>query len=340
MSDQKEWLKKYRKSLLEQNERELKAKRQTIEEFKAHCRAIGLALDDGDFEFVPPIGVVATHPGILCVLDPNFHRDKEGLVACEELFARYTKSDVNPGYLNSKNYMVMLSQVFRRGMSSHCNWAPRFVDEFWDLEDPRIESYVSLDFDRVRVNVDNTCYFERDTWHGALFREDIRSIPDGSVYLRPPLGLKPEHVAFLFKSTYSLEVSWSTKGKFRTFQALEFKTDDMTIERNGQHVHPTRYLHAQYDVEAGAFVHCDGAVQYYTNADYLRRRDTTFQQNVSRGHMIKAASEKAFKLNGQIAVELWVSLCSHYCTGNPLIIEYFSGTYPQYIVDVLARLGR
>ena len=55
MADQRELFEKYRKSLFKRNENELEAKRQTIEEFKAHCRAIGLFLEDGNFEFVPPI---------------------------------------------------------------------------------------------------------------------------------------------------------------------------------------------------------------------------------------------------------------------------------------------
>jgi len=292
------------------------------------------------FEFIPTIGVVATQPNLLEKLDPELHRGKEGLVDCVQLFGHYTKSNVNPGYLYAENYMVMLSSVFRRGMNGGANWAPRFVDEFWRLDDPGIESYISLDFNRVRINVDDICYFEEDTWYGAPFREDIRSIPDRSTYLRPPQDLKPELVASVFNSIYSLEVFWRTKGKFRTFQALEFKNDDITIDHNGQQVHPARYLHAEYDVEAGSFVHFDGAVQYYANVDYLIRRDTNFQQNMRHGHMIKAASEKAFKLNGRISVELWVKLCSHYCTGNPLVIEYFSGAYPQHIVDALDLMRR
>jgi len=338
MSNPNEWFEKYRKTLLEQNQRKLEEKRQTIEEFKSHCSGIDLSLEDDNFEFIPPIGVVATHPDILCALDPNLHRDKEGLVACENLFARYTKSNVNPGYLYSKNYMVMLSQVFRRGMSSHANWAPRFVDEFWDLDEPEIESYISLDFDRVRVNVDNSCYFERDTWYGAPFSESIQTIPDGSVWLRPPQDLKQEFVAFFFASTYSLEVHWNTKGRFRTFQALEFKNEDVTLEHKGQEVHPARYLHAEYDLDIEAFVHFDGAVQYYQESEYLLRRGTNFHQNVNQGYFVKAESHKAFKLNGVVPIETWVKFCSHFLTGDPLVIEYFSGVYPPHISEALERM--
>lgn len=335
---EEEWLENYRRSLLERNQTELEAKRQTIEKFKSHCKELGLKLDDGDFEFIPTIGVVAKHPNILSLLDPEIRRDKEGLVSCEELFSRYEKSVTNPGYLCGEENMVMLNQVFRRGLSSHGNWAPRFVDELWRLDEPEIDAYISLDFDRVRVNVDNSCYFEEDTWYGAPFRKVIRSIPDGSTYLRPPQDLKQEHVAIFFASTYSLEMHWNTKGKLRTFQALEFRNDDIRLERNGAHVHPAKYLHAEYDLEAERFVHFDGAVQYYSETDYLLRRDSDFQKNVSRGDLIKADSEKAFRFNGDVSHEIWTKFTSHFLTGDPLVIEYFSGAYPPNVEEALARM--
>lgn len=336
--NENDWLENYRRSLLERNSRELYARRQSIEDFRQYCQGFGIALEETQFEYIPAIGVVAIHPNLLEVLNPELRRDKEGLVDCVQLLDHYTKSDINPGYLYAEKYMAMLSSVFRRGMNGGANWAPRFVDEYWRLDDPGIRSHILLDFDRVRVNVDNTCYFEEEAWYGAPFREAICSIADGCTYFRPPLDLEPRFVAILFNSTYSLEILWSTKGRYRTFQALEFKSDGTTIERNGQHVHPARYLHAEYDVEAESFVHFDGAVQYYAHADYLKRRGPDYQQEVNQGRRIKAASEKAFKFDGRIPVEVWVRLCSHYCTGNPLVIEYFSGTYPQHIVDALDRM--
>lgn len=158
------------------------------------------------------------------------------------------------------------------------------------------------------------------------------------MYLRPPQDLKQELVALFFASTYSLEVHWNTKGRLRTFQALEFKNEDVRLEHNGQEVHPARYLHAEYDLDTGTFVHFDGAVQYYQASEYLRRRGTNFQQNVSQGHFVKAESNKVFKLNGVVPIETWVKFCSQFLTGDPLVVEYFSGAYPPHVSEALERM--
>ena len=336
--DYDEWFKRYRESVQEKGRMEIEAHRDTIERFQAHCHGLGLDLTDNDFEFIATIGVVANSPNIVQVLDAHAVADKDGLLRCTELFSRYRKSAMNAGYLYGENYILMLSPIFRRGMNPSGNWAPRFGDEFWGLDDPNVDSYIALDQNRVRINVDNRCYMEADTWFGAPFRESIRSIPDGSTYLRPPQYLKRELVAFFFASTYSFEVFWSTKGNFRTFQALEFKNEDVTIKLEGEALRPARYLHAEYDLAAEKFVHFDGAVQYFDPNEYFVRRDITFEKNVSQGYLMKARSHKVFKLNGIVQQEDWVNLCSHFCSGDPLVIEYFSGAYPAHITEAVERL--
>ncbi|MHA1615678.1 MAG: hypothetical protein ACTSYJ_12600 [Candidatus Thorarchaeota archaeon] len=333
-----DWLKRYRNTFILSSQEELNSVHKMVEEFKSYAKGFGLELDTSNIEFVSTIGVVAKHPNILGILDPQIHRDKEGLVACSDLYNRYRKISVNPGYLAGDNYMVMLNKVFRRGMRSYNNWAPRFVDEFWKIDEPETDAYISLDFNRVRVNVDNRRYIEMDTWYGAPFQEKIRSIPDGSVYLRPPQDLRHTDIMFMFAATYSLEVFWSTKEQLRTFQALEFKTDDVSREKNGKDMHPAKYLHAVYNINSEQFEHFDAAVQYYSDEEYFLRRDRNFRQNVGQGNRVKAISEKAFKLNGHVATDLWVKLTSHYLSGDPLVLEYFTGTLPAHVIKALNRM--
>lgn len=337
-ADIDEMMARCRKSVEEECRIELEAHRETIERFQAHCHGLGLDLADDNFRFVAPIGVIACSPNIVQVLDARAIPDKEGLLPCADLFSRYRKSVVNPGYLYGDNYMLMLTPLFRRGMSLGGNWAPRFVDEFWALDDPNIKAYIALDQHRVRISVDDRCYMEADTWFGAPFGNSISAIPDGSTYLRPPLDIKQDLVAFVFASTYSLEVYWSTKRNLRTFQAIEFKNDDITVSLQGDVCHPARYLHAEYDLTTKHFIHFDGAVQYFRPDEYRVRRDVTFEQNVNLGHAVKARSVKAFKLNGVVSNKVWVNLCSHFCAADPLVIEYFSGAYPSHVTEAIERL--
>lgn len=157
--------------------------------------------------------------------------------------------------------------------------------------------------------------------------------------LRPPLGLSPSHLEFFFASAYCLDIKWSQEGSVKTFQALELKAENVTVEFNEQRFHPARYLHAEYDMTANAFRHFDGAVQLYTEEEYLTRRDSDFNHNLKNADQIKARSKKMFKLNGKLQVSDWVELCCHFLTANPLGHEYFSGSYPSHIRDVLEKLA-
>jgi hypothetical protein len=86
-------------------------------------------------------------------------------------------------------------------------------------------------------------------------------------------------------------------------------------------------------MDTNKFRHFDGAVHYYTEDEYLNRRDSDFNFNTKSLLCIKPYSEKLFKFNGNISVDMWVEFCSHFYAANPLVIEYFSGSYPEYVND-------
>ena len=234
--------------------------------------------------------------------------------------------------------MAMASPVFRRGMHGVNNWAPRFVDEFWSLNLEGIDAYLSLDQNRVRVNVDNSSYMEEDTWFGAPFNEEISEIADGVSHLRPPFDLDDQYLDFLFNDAYALDICWSTKGSIKSFQGLEFKGPKKVIENNGSTFHPVRYIHAEYDLQKCEFRHFDGATQFHTAEEYFTRRDSNFRHNVKDNTKIKPKSVKSFKLNGSVPVEMWTELSSHFFANNPLIHEYFSGGYPPHLVDKIEKI--
>lgn len=232
----------------------------------------------------------------------------------------------------------MANPCFRRGMNHNNNYAPRFIDLFWMLDDRKIDSYLSLDYDTVRINVDDSAYIELDTWYGAKFNKNIILIQDGVTKLRPPLDLDNSSISCIFAGAYSMDVKWETKGSIKTFQSEEFKTSDIQVERRGKRYYPARYIHAEFDMDSNNFRHFDGAVHYYTEDEYLNRRDSDFNFNTKSSMCIKPYSEKLFKFNGNISVDMWVEFCSHFYTANPLVIEYFSGYYPDYVNDILKRI--
>lgn len=338
MDELTEFQKQYLEKLKEEEKEELAKNAELISSFKKHMTRKGVSLTKENFKYLQTIGIVATYPNIISYLHPNLKSDKEGLLAFDNLCGCFEKRHFIDGYLYGENFMLMAHPYFRRGFHGINNYAPRFIELFWSYNNPDIQSYISLDTNRVRINVDNSIYMERDTWYGAQFNRDIEAVPDGNVKLRPPMDIEKHLISFFFRDAYSLDIKWTTKDNIKSFQAEEFKTEDIKLSKDGKEYYPVRYIHAEYDLENKYFRHFDGALHFYTEAEYFSRRDSDFNHNSKNKAHIKTLSQKLFKMNGVVSTDTWIEFSSHFLTGNPLVFEYFEGNYPVHINDMLGKV--
>lgn len=309
-----------------------------INYFKLFCAKNGVVMTDDNFKYIQTIGIVASHPNLVGQLCNDFSRDKEGLVDFNFLTKRFGRRPFAKGFLYSDNFMLMAHPYFRRGFYPNNNFAPRFIELFWSFKQDDIDTYISLDYDRVRINVDNSANIELDTWYGAQFNNEINSINDGVTKLRPPLDVDSFTNSFLFSDVYSLDIKWETKDGIKSFQAEEFKTDKTKICKDGNEFFPVRYIHAEFDLEKNTFRHFDGAVHFYSSHEYYIRRESDFNYNSKNNFKIKTISVKLFKMNGNISVDTWIEFTSHFLTGNPLVFEYFEGKYPAHVSEILEAM--
>ena len=333
-----DYKKKYFENLLAEERQQLSENSGIIHDFKKYLLTKGIQLKDENFKYLQTIGIVAEYPNILSYLEPNLINDKEGLLEFSLINKIFEKKRFANGYLYAENFMAMAHQYFRRGFYHANNFAPRFIELFWGFQNPEIDQYIALDLDRVRINVDNSMYMEFDTWYGAKFDNDISKINDGVSKLRPPLDIEDFLISFFFKDAYSLDTKWATKNNIKSFQAEEFKTEEIKIIKDGIEYFPVRYIHAEYDLDKGYFRHFDGAIHFYTANEYYSRRDSDFNYNEKNNNHIKTLSQKLFKMNGKVSVENWINFTSHFFSGNPLILEYFEGQYPEHIKEMLEKV--
>lgn len=330
----------YLENLKKQEMEKLSENSHLIESFKKKCKKKGIELTNDNFSYIQTIGIVAQYPNIVNQLNQDVRKDKEELVKVELLDNLFRRERFVTGFYFDQDYMIMAHPFFRRGFYEKNNYAPRFIELFWAFKKPDIESFISLDFDRVRINLDSTMYMELDTWFGAKFNEDISQISDGISKLRPPLDLEESIISFFFEEAYSLDIKWDSKEGIKSFQAEEFKTEKVRISYEGREYFPVRYIHAEFDLSRNVFRHFDGAIHFYTEDEYYRRRDSGFNFNSKNGSHIKTKSLKLFKMNGEIDLKTWVEFSSHFFTGNPLIIEYFEGEYPDQIKEVIEKIRK
>lgn len=337
MDELSEFQRQYLERLLEEEKEELGNHAEQITSFKEFMAKKGIILSNDNFKYHQTVGIIATYPNIISYLHPSLLADKEDLFNFNHLLQNFERRGFINGYLYADNFMLMAHSYFRRGLHAINNYAPRFVEFFWNHTDSSIEKYISLDKDRVRINVDNRSYMELDTWFGAKFNRNIKDVPDGIVKVRPPADLKESLISFFFRDAYSLDIIWTTKDNIKSFQAEEFKTEIIKITKDEQEYYPVRYVHAEYDIEKGYFRHFDGAIHFYTEAEYYARREADFNYNSKETTQIKTLSQKLFKMNGIVSTDTWIEFTSHFLTGNPLIFEYFEGEYPKYITDMIQK---
>ncbi len=340
MDDTQEILRRYHQHQIEEEKEMLLENAELITSFKQMFSEKGITFNDNNFNYVDAIGVVASYPNIVEHLCTGFSKDKEGLIEFKLLNELYENRLPAKGFLYAPNFMLMANPYFRRGFHPNANFAPRFIDLFWKYRNPDVSTLISLDYDRVRINVDNIMYFEEDTWYGAQFNKEIKTITDGIVKLRPPLDIDSNLLDLFFDDTYSLHIKWKTerdRGK-KIFEAEEFKTEKITVMMDGKEYHPSRYVHSEFDLGSGCFEHFDGAIHFYTKEEYELIRDSDSNYNSKNNFQIKGGTLKLFKMTGIININTWIEFTSHFFSGNPLIFEYFEGKYPDNIADMIVAL--
>ena len=319
---------------------ELKNNPTRVSRFIDLCSDMDISISTEDLDYNPVIGLHADKEGILSALLPSIETDKDGLYSVEDLLQKISAEKIQPGFLKTSDFILIASPLFRRKFHRQNNFAPHFIALFWGINNLYLDAYIALDADRVRIDDGSMCYMEKDTWYGAPFKEDISRISDGVVKLAPPVDLRDEYTSFVFNDAFSLEVKWTTKDNIKTFQAIEFHNDKVFVTRNGVKLHPARYLHGEYDINQSIFRHFDGAIQYFTEEEYLARRASDFNYDQKSKSQLKAGYEKIFKINGKLDIDKWVELCSHFFTGNPLIHEYFTGELPKHTSESVEKLRR
>lgn len=333
-----EILDRYLKRLEDERVENLEKSSELIDVFIKYCSSKGVELKRSDFDYIQTTGIVVESPGLLTRLIDDIPVERDGLLPFKALLKKFSLEGCQEGYINCGNFLAMAHPYFRRGLHEVNNFSPRFIEKFWGFSIESVDSFIALDEDRVRIDVDGPSYFEADTWYGARFSEEVASIPLNVTKLRPPPDLTASQISFFFANCYALDVKWSQEGNIKSFQALELKTEDVKFETQKGDIHPARYIHAEYDLSLCAFRHFDGAVQHFTTDDYFERRDSDFNYNAKNALQIKAPSKKLFKFNGHIETSQFVDMCCHFFTANPLSFEYFEGKYPDHVTDTLARI--
>lgn len=338
--DRAERIKKYLAFKAQEKAEKLEENKNLIEAFIGYCKNYGIELQSSDFDYNHIWGVHCCSKDIVLRINPSLEPDKEGLYNFNELLDTYFKKPFSEGAFYADNHIFFASNYFRRGFYENNNFAPLFIDHFWKHNFNANEVGIALDLDRVRIDTEGSFMIERDTWYGGKFSEDIGSIKDGVVNLRPPQYLDNIELELFYSDALALDIYWYSYENIKVFQALEFKQPNVIIKIEQETYFPVRYVHAEYDMDSKCFRHFDGALQFYTEEEYYERRMNNFNSKVKGEYQVKSTSKKLYKINGALSVEDWVAFTSHFFAKNPLILEYFEGKEPDFLKPTLEAIKK
>lgn len=336
----RELIEQRKKQLAIDKKKELRNNSIAIENFIIFCKNKDIILTTDNFDYIETIGIIATYPNLLNKLNTELIKNDEELICCKLLKKHYTKRPMDNGLLFHKNYGAMAHPFFRRSFNPNANFPSKFIELYWKIIDSSIDFYVTLDADRVRVDIDGASYSEKDTWYGPAFNRKIEEIPNDVVKLKPTEDLGGLSTSFFYNDIYSLDIKWTEKNGIKTFHAEEFYNEKVTINIDEIKYYPVKYIHAEYNINTQNFRHFDGAIHLYKEEEYIQRRDTDLNFNEKLDKHIKAKTFKIFKMNNNISITTWVEYTSQFFSNNPLIHEYFEGKLPAYITDMVKQIKK
>lgn len=108
------------------------------------------------------------------------------------------------------------------------------------------------------------------------------------------------------------DLVWSPRGNEIHFICEEIPTE------NSIYIRGSRYFHAIYNPNEDIFTHMDGAIRFFTNDEWIARRDAHVRHIGKIGKRIKI-----FRIEGLISKEVFTSVLPSFFVWNRDINQYF-----------------
>lgn len=269
-----------------------------------------------------PLSAVAFEDkGIVARVFPELGElmDDDGLIGAQYLEA------VRPGIFKRGEYLLFAHRYLRRSCSICNSLNGEFLDRFQKLhaERPDLALRIHLDPDVIGLAGTDEGEMEFAYWWGPHFDNDLSRIPLGVTRHQNDDQDK------MYSNVIFTEFGWYVQDGNKTLE-IEEVCDRATILRDKQSYVGCRYVHSFLDQRTGLPIHLDGAIRAYTEEKILGRMDDNLK-HVSRD----SCYTKLWRIDGDLPVELWKELITHYFRDNMLVGEYFCGQ--DEVLDSIKR---
>ena len=218
------------------------------------------------------------------------------------------------GGIEYKDHILHYHQFLRRGFASNPNFdfLGRFI-RYYTKTRGMNRFRIAIDHYRIMPKEFYHHIVEMDRWFGPEFDKNTLDDPY-STGLTVIKRMKPS----IFDLTNRLERTefyWSYRDGIKTFEAEEISENGYTFDA----YYVNRYVHSERDVSQHILRHFDGAVKIYLQNAYEQRLASYMPRELKSHKKIKL-----FRVDGDISIDEWTELMSHFFKGNEMLIEYFN----------------
>lgn len=237
-------------------------------------------------------------------------RDKDGLIPIKSLVP------LGPGLFDAGDDLVLFAHpFFRRSLSRLNTLNEPFLLRFQKLaaeQAATLIARIALDPDLVGLKSTVMSTIELEYWWGPKFSNDLDRISYGVTRHEADPRTK------YFHGISRTEFGWYEQKENPTFECEEVR--DIETLGAGKGRFGCRFVHSIVNPERKTPFHLDGAIRLYDEDGMIARSEVDFK---TAGR--KTDYTKLWRVDGEISLENWKELISHYFRDNHLVGEYFGG---------------
>lgn len=233
--------------------------------------------------------------------------DKSGLVPMRRL------NMIAPGVFEQCGILFFASSFLRRSLSRHNTLNAPFLARLQNLvQNPDVEVRIRLDPDAVGLASTYMTPVEFAHWWGPHFTDNLDELQ---------LGItrhEADDRQRVFSGVYATEFWWHQQDGLKTLECEELL--DVPTLGAGADSFGCRYVHLIDNPDQDTKLHLDGAIRMYQVEQFLERMDKPIHEAGRHSEY-----SKLWRIDGDVAIETWKELVTHFYRDNELVGEYLGG---------------